>query len=257
MTSDAGSPLVGQANKKKRCEEAALDAGGCDGQTSAQAADNCDFIQSWHEVAPACDVLTDTQEKKECFSQTTTKQIQFLKQAALEAGLASDGGLAAPLVPSRKPAGELYQQMQSHYTFFNINIFKLGPVPVSQEPLFLLGDAAHAPNFLSGCGVVGGQDDSAAVGHYSRWLLKAGTEGWPDKDKAKQCSTDMLKVVQNLVFERSCKYSECHEHEGVSFLPQVPGHTVHGDVRYQGKSTEEIALLFATECSEAMRKISK
>jgi len=250
MSSTHAVPSVDDETRKFQCERAALDAGGCDQQTSAQASQNCDFLQSYHEVAPSCDLLTGKTEQADCHSQTKKKQIDFLKLAAV------DAGLIGSLVPSSPPKGENWQRDQYHYTFFNINLFKLGPAPVSKEPLFLLGDAAHAPNFLAGCGVVGGQDDSVAVGHYSRWILNAGTNGWPSEEQSRQCTADMLKVVQNLVFDRSCKYSECHEHEQVSFVPEVPAHTVHGDERYKGKNTTQLAQLLARDCDAFMDKIS-
>jgi len=230
--------------KMLQCENAAMDAGGCDRQTSTQAKLSCDFMDAYHEVAPICDTITNTGDKENCLKQTKTKQIDLLEKAALDAGLTAEAFLVPGSLP--RPGAKDSEKMQSKYTFFNINIFKLGPVPVSKEPVFLLGDAAHAPNFLSGCGVVGGQDDSAAVGHYSRWLLKAGNE--EDEQTAKQCTADMLKVVQNLVFERSCKYSDCHEHTEKSFVPEVPGHTIQMDPRYEGKTTNFIAQRLTDEC---------
>eukprot|EP00419_Tripos_fusus_P066969 CAMPEP_0172931706 /NCGR_PEP_ID=MMETSP1075-20121228/219630_1 /TAXON_ID=2916 /ORGANISM="Ceratium fusus, Strain PA161109" /LENGTH=751 /DNA_ID=CAMNT_0013793029 /DNA_START=56 /DNA_END=2311 /DNA_ORIENTATION=+ len=198
MTSSHGSAEPGQQTEKQRCEEAALSAEGCDKQTAAQAEKNCDFLDNWEnlQVAPSCDVWAKINKPKfqDCKLQLKNKQIALLREAALDSGLLE----TSVLVPSSL-GGRL-----NHHTFFDINLFNLGPTPSTREPLFLLGDAAHAPNFLSGCGVVGGQDDTAAVGHYTRWMQKAtGLHGWPSKEETRQCTADMLKVVQNLVYESS------------------------------------------------------
>lgn len=229
-------------HKKKKCIEAATQAKGCDSQATHAAEYDCNFMDSYYEVPPSCDFIAMGSSQEQCKTEVGRKQIAFLNKAAEESGLIIEG------------AG-LVKGMGGFHTHFNINIFKLGPAPTTKEPLFLLGDAAHGPNFLSGCGVVGGQDDSAAVGHYARWLLHTDGEGWPDKDNAWKCTVDMLKVVQNLVFERSCKYSECHEHEELSFAAGLPVHSVQGDARYQGKDTKGIAIQMKSDCGAFMDKI--
>jgi len=126
--------------KMLQCENAAMDAGGCDRQTSAQAALNCDFMDNWHEVAPTCDTITNTGDKEDCLKQTKTKQIDLLEKAALDAGLTAEAFLVPGSLP--RPGAKDSEKMQSKYTFFNINIFKLGrkgscyrwPWPYARSP---------------------------------------------------------------------------------------------------------------------------
>lgn len=125
------------------------------------------------------------------------------KQLAMLRSIASKALLSADPLPSGADG--------VRWTIFPINLFKLDSTPPLKiesslhQRLWLLGDAGHTPNFLTGSGVQAGQADADVFADFIAGAMSSGASTNP----IGVCTEAKLKVIQAFLYLRGCAYSPC------------------------------------------------